>query len=1324
MIRASQFIRNISNYQNPRRVLNQAGTRLQLVANTRQGAVVRTRMSLTPGGRSDIAFGRALRVYRRNQARQSLQNTGLRARRTVARRARRARQASIGLSIEQSIARGHLNYRRARQARIGQSIERTIRRSYRQNYLERVLNQNPDSHFPVNFNSRYANIVYNEIAARNRSRITVASNEFGSLAFRSVSMNTNWATTIYQMRWYPQGGPSVSSPEELGYVLSFINRAILPNGYVRMVSNLSIIGDHNTQIVRTFISRMVHRNANVAENRSLTGENAFPGLIDSPDIVIDYARSTFFVRLITGNNPVGNYENVEYPKWLSEKTRAVFMIKNRDNTCGQHLMYLMDKRSKNRSDLHDACIGKENIPEIHQKANKSWNKWLKLQHAKPTRFMKNVKKFIAKNKLHSNEMTPSELTKEYHKLHPNEDIVYLRPSTDAFHIERYDEVSDYTIRHYALILPTQKKYTNDEGHLVVENGYHFCFVKDIQVLFKRKKNNKHIIFCEDCLQYYRGQGNTHKCGVAQTDSCWCCKTKMSISQLAEHKKLRYEGKCPKCNFCCYGEECYNKHIGICKGEKWFCMKCPKHWYPKETRSGCPVIHDCENPYCSVCDRPMPKEHRCFIPVREKKDSDKAVGEFAVFDFETDPGNNHEVLQWGVKEYPTGKEIYCDQTENDKSQIEQFYDWAFQKREGRSTYTIIAHNLKGYDGQLLYHYIVKFREKRPQTLIMAGGKIMMMRFGRVRFIDSLNHLAVPLSKLPKMWGLKSLVKGDYPYEFNTRDNLNYKGKIPPLLFGSAKGKGFRPDDMKPGKRKKFMEWYKSHPDDFIWDHRAETKKYCMDDVRILYGAIQRYCELGIRVGGLNPIRSTTIASYCMDMFKTYYYDREKFPQSVLTKDEYFFIKRSFFGGRTEVFRKLVEGPTMRYEDVQSEYPAVQYFKHLPYGAPEHRKANPFDNTKEGLKKLSKTIMDLPNISKDGFFEVDIVCPKDLHIPVLPSRDEINKNTKLVFSLTDKKKAVYYGVELREALRRGYKITKFYKAILFKTTDQFFKKYIASWLEIKVNSSKRPEMSDEEYEVFKKRHEDLFGFTPNQSYNPGLRALAKLCLNSLWGKWGQRPGMPETVWLNKKQTAKYYQILRDSVNGYLSIQDMMDGMDGCIYIKYQYDITKKDKLPGLDRTNIAMCSAVTSNARMLLYGFMKDLGKRICYCDTDSVVYIASDNPKENLKLDNILGGMELEDDGIFNRFVATAPKSYAYIGDSEHTKSKGITLNHANSKLINYRTLKKLVVENENIMTERNMRFILKDSVMTTVYQPKVLKMDGDKRIFLNDYNSVPIGWGS
>ena len=43
---------------------------------------------------------------------------------------------------------------------------------------------------------------------------------------------------------------------------------------------------------------------------------------------------------------------------------------------------------------------------------------------------------------------------------------------------------------------------------------------------------------------------------------------------------------------------------------------------------------------------------------------------------------------------------------------------------------------------------------------------------IRFIDSLNFLAMPLSQLPKTFGLTELAKGYFPHFFNSEANQHY------------------------------------------------------------------------------------------------------------------------------------------------------------------------------------------------------------------------------------------------------------------------------------------------------------------------------------------------------------------------------------------------------------------------------------------------------------------------------------------------------------------------------------------------------------------------
>ena len=70
--------------------------------------------------------------------------------------------------------------------------------------------------------------------------------------------------------------------------------------------------------------------------------------------------------------------------------------------------------------------------------------------------------------------------------------------------------------------------------------------------------------------------------------------------------------------------------------------------------------------------------------------------------------------------------------------------------------------------MIHKYIIRETNKRPSKLILAGNKIMYMKIGSIRFIDSMNHVAQSLSMFPSIFGLKEMKKGYFPYLFNTKE----------------------------------------------------------------------------------------------------------------------------------------------------------------------------------------------------------------------------------------------------------------------------------------------------------------------------------------------------------------------------------------------------------------------------------------------------------------------------------------------------------------------------------------------------------------------------
>ena len=154
----------------------------------------------------------------------------------------------------------------------------------------------------------------------------------------------------------------------------------------------------------------------------------------------------------------------------------------------------------------------------------------------------------------------------------------------------------------------------------------------------------------------------------------------------------------------------------------------------------------------------------------------------------------------------------------------------------------------------------------------------------------------------------------------------------------------------------------------------------------------------------------------------------------------------------------------------------------------------------------------DILDDKFFgvaKVDITSPKDLYVPVLPD----NSEGKLMFHLKEMKNKTYSSLELKYALEKGYTI-KIHSALEYSRYKGLMKDYVEFFLKMKIENNEH--YTPEECEQINKSHSDL-GFTfeiksENTRKNPGMKQLAKICLNSLWGKFGQRTTLDSYEYIN--------------------------------------------------------------------------------------------------------------------------------------------------------------------------------------------------------------------
>ncbi|KYN27475.1 hypothetical protein ALC57_03138, partial [Trachymyrmex cornetzi] len=164
--------------------------------------------------------------------------------------------------------------------------------------------------------------------------------------------------------------------------------------------------------------------------------------------------------------------------------------------------------------------------------------------------------------------------------------------------------------------------------------------------------------------------------------------------------------------------------------------------------------------------------------------------------------------------------------------------------------------------------------------------------------------------------------------------------------------------------------------------------------------------------------------------------------------------------------------------------------------------------------------------------------------------------------------------------------------------------------------------------------------NITRNSGLGSVAKLCLNSFWGKFGQRTNLPNT------EIVKSYQRLMTLLTSpEHEITDILPVNNEVIFVSWRL---REEAVASSPMTNVVIAANTTALARLKLYDYLEKLDKRVLYYDTDSCIYLSTGEPNEyEPRTGNFLGDMtdELESYGrgsYIESFVSGGQKFYSYI----------------------------------------------------------------------------------
>ena len=407
--------------------------------------------------------------------------------------------------------------------------------------------------------------------------------------------------------------------------------------------------------------------------------------------------------------------------------------------------------------------------------------------------------------------------------------------------------------------------------------------------------------------------------------------------------------------------------------------------------------------------------------------------------------------------------------------------------------------------------------------------------------------------------------------------------------------------------------------------------------------------------INITKSLTAPSHAFKLFNKVIPDNIEIEiPNVL--DKYHYIRRSIYGGRTFPLEKYYKSKSITEEDIENYKKSIEKKSETEIDTiwEQFKLQHDFLFVADAVSLYSAAMrgtdfckIEYPtgasrfsdNPEKDfyskkiGFYEVDIICPKNLRFGYLPQKKE-NGNVGLDWNLKNKSKQVYTNIDLEDALSLGYKITKFYSALVYDSSStSIFNEYVNYFYNLKKQAT--------------------------IDKNPVKRSIAKLYQNSLYGQL-----MMNAIFTKDKITSDINEIFRFWEDHKIT---EITKVHGKYIIKGESNIKEKD----IKKPNQLGAFVLSYSRRLMLY-FMKQIDPTLKstifhYTDTDSM-FITKENYYKLRKIGSVpenekLGYLsnDCDNDGIVIEMKALGPKSYfkttldKYGNINDECKSKGIRL---------------------------------------------------------------------
>nr|YP_009487206.1 hypothetical protein [Russula abietina]AWB36108.1 hypothetical protein [Russula abietina] len=632
-----------------------------------------------------------------------------------------------------------------------------------------------------------------------------------------------------------------------------------------------------------------------------------------------------------------------------------------------------------------------------------------------------------------------------------------------------------------------------------------------------------------------------------------------------------------------------------------------------------------------------KEIKCKFISKLKK-SKNLTENFLTLDIETFKKSNGELVPFLISIYDGNKtnSFYLPDFKNVEYLVLTAINSIMIKKY--NNWNIYIHNMAKFDMIFLLKYLVKLGHTQP---IIHNNRIISVELItnkiNLKFKDSYLILLASLNKLSKAFKIKN-PKSQFPIFFLTENNLEYEGIVP---------------DIKFFKNITFEE-YNKYKNSFnnLWNLKKESIKYCEIDCISLHQVISNFSILIYDLFQKDMHKYATLPSLAFAIYRTKFMKEENIPQITGKIEEN--IRSGYTGGAVDMYiPESKPNKKIFCYDVNSLYPSVMESQDMPIGNPVYFKGD--------ITKIYKNSF--------GFFYCKITSPENINHPIIQKRHKINGLTSTI-SPIGSWEGMIFSEEMKNAMKFGYKFEILWGYTFLK--ENIFKEYVNFLYNMRLQYDKS---------------------------NP-LNFIAKILMNSLYGRFGMSDNFDTIKIISKKESNNYEFKILDS---------LIEKIDLGTHVLFRSKTEENQDDTSEHNISVGIAAAITAYARVHMSLFKNNPEINLFYTDTDSIY---TDSVIPDYFIDNkILGKLKLEN--ICEKAIFLAPKLYCLTLENGETvyKTKGLkheiilTINDFNQLLYKDKILQKNQEKWYKNLTE---------SKITIVDQIYTMKVTQNKRQLIYD----------